>query len=314
MKKYEDYLIGCLVLVIFFPIVAFLALIAMIQFPFQYLSGKKAYKQSLYYQDLHVRFRHNAETSPAYRFYNGFKARGLHIEFIRWEADGLEYFVYGDTLYLFPRFDSMQFDEEKAIWEVLYDGYQASFEQDYQKIVAEFGDPAEKRPIKLLVERAMLSVIDLRRDDIPECIHLTQSYETAFENDDAPSVRQVPMTAEELYEMMRETPDLCGDFALDGKDGICWDLYEKVRIAIGVNMRDCCIRVEKKRWGSITHWHPTAYEIYDEVCKMGVRGNVLVIRTSLFGESALYMGDEANCPYSPKQTSFLGKRYYLKAE
>lgn len=64
----------------------------------------------------------------------------------------------------------------------------------------------------------------------------------------------------------------------------------------------------------VTHWHPEQEDIYDEVCKIGLKGNVLVIRKNLFFTSTIYMGKEELCPYSSKKRWSWGRIYYLKAK
>ena len=64
----------------------------------------------------------------------------------------------------------------------------------------------------------------------------------------------------------------------------------------------------------ITHWHPTEYEIYDEVCKIGKRGNVLVLRQGAGSGAVLYSGSRDECPYKPDQKVLLGKYYYIEAK
>ncbi len=56
------------------------------------------------------------------------------------------------------------------------------------------------------------------------------------------------------------------------------------------------------------------YEAYDDVCKIGKSGNVLVIRNFVFGENVLYKGSEKECPHSPEENTLFGKTYYLKAK
>ena len=64
----------------------------------------------------------------------------------------------------------------------------------------------------------------------------------------------------------------------------------------------------------ITHWHPTEYEIYDEVCEIGRRGHVLVLRTRAGSGAVLYSGRKEDCPYKPNKKVLLGKYYYIEAE
>lgn len=154
--------------------------------------------------------------------------------------------------------------------------------------------------------------------DIPESIFITQSYDDAFENDASPLKMIIPQSTEELYGMMLETPDLCGGFELDKSAGsITWNLSENIVIEIGVGTPECYIGINKshggKVGGEITHLHPSVFEIYDEICKIGRRGNVTVLRASPVGSALLYAGREDVCPYPREKKLLLGKYYYLEA-
>ena len=130
---------------------------------------------------------------------------------------------------------------------------------------------------------------------------------------------KVPQNSKELYDMMLDTPDLCGKFELtDNHETIKWHLYENIKIVIGVDPSDCWVGIEKplfrKIENEIFHWHPTADEIYDVVCKIGKRGGVLVLRTTAFGGTVLYGGSKADCPYPPDKKYLFGQYYYLEAK
>lgn len=121
----------------------------------------------------------------------------------------------------------------------------------------------------------------------------------------------------ELYDKMCSTPDLCGTFALVEKS-IMWNLFDGYKVIISIEPPATHFSIEKKLFwkitDQITHWHPDENDIYREVCNIGLKGNVLVIRKTFLGDSVLYMGKEENCPYSPKNKWSWGKIYYLKAE
>lgn len=316
MKWYTKLWIILLVIV-FSPLILGGLLIAAIGYFFGRPKDKKAYRNSFYYKEFGLPFRSFRLYSPEYRFLNHAKARNLSVNYIRQASTGLEYFIYEHTLFLFPDFDQIDFDEEKAEWQVDYDGDWKNFEQAYQSIVSKMDIDAPDFPVKLLVERKMFVRTNLNGVSIPECIFLTWDYETAFENEDSPLKLIVPTDPKELYGMMLATPGLCGKFQIGGNGNIDWDLYETIQIEIGVNPQDCYLGITRKMpakmKSSITHWHPTSFEIYNEVCKIGRRGNVLVIRSFMGGAGVLYMGDEASCPYSADKRVLLGKYYYLKA-
>lgn len=317
MKWYEKLFIF-LALIVFTPLILLATLIAVVAYLFRFPKDIKSYKESSYYKDLNLKFKEYRFNSPEYRFYNSAGKRNLQIDYIRQESNELEYFVCADTLFLFPDFDQIDFNEEKSIWEVDFDGDWQPFEQAYQEIVAKLDDRTTNYPIKLLVERQMFPEPDLNGLEIPECIFLTWSYETAFENEDSPLKLKVPVNTKELYEMMCETTDLCGDFEIAENGNIHWNLYDNIQIDIGVDADDCYIGVNKKTPSktemALVHWHPTIFEIYGEVCKIGARGNILVIRTFVISSSVLYIGDETDCPYSPDQKPLFGRIYYLKAK
>lgn len=63
----------------------------------------------------------------------------------------------------------------------------------------------------------------------------------------------------------------------------------------------------------ITHWHPDEFEIYDDICKIGEKGNVLIIKTFLGSAYILYMGPKEKCNFKINKKS-LYKIYYFESE
>ena len=78
------------------------------------------------------------------------------------------------------------------------------------------------------------------------------------------------------------------------------------------------IWVSKMLFGKVesglTHWHPTASEIYNEVRKIGKRGNVMIVRTFAIGADVPYIGNKEDCPYQKGKRYLFGKLYYLEAK
>ena len=140
--------------------------------------------------------------------------------------------MYQDTLFLFPDFDQISLKEDESGWEVDYDGDWKDFEPSYQNIISKL-ENNRNMPVKLLVERNMFLRHKLTDVNIPECIFLTWSYEKVFENEDSPLKLIVPETTEELYDMMCQTPDLCGTFEIKEEGNIYWDLYDDIQRAGG---------------------------------------------------------------------------------
>ncbi len=317
MKWYYKALI-IVFLIIFSPVIIFGICAAFIAYLFELPKNKKEYAQSEYFKDFNLPYKRELLYSPQYRFYNSMKRRNLAIEYKRQASNGLEYFVFKNILYLFPDFEQIDFNEEKFIWEANYDGDWKSFEDAYKNLVSKIDGETDISCIRLLIERKMFPMTDLNGVDIPDCIFLTWSYENAFENENSPLKFFVPTNTKELFDMMKQTPDLCGDYRIAENGNIVWNVYDSIQIDIGVDPRDCYVGLSKKVLGKIesciTHWHSTIFEIYDEVCKIGKRGNVLVIRTLLSGASVLYMGDQEKCPYKKNTRQLFGKLYILEAK
>ena len=316
--KWYVHVITALLIVIFSPLIILLFLIAVPLILIERAKAKKAYYKSPYYADFKKKYTMGITTDPAYRCYNGTVKRKFPVRFAA-KLGGPLYCIYEGTLYVFPDFEQMGLSEDDGTtWQVNYDGDWMSFADAYAKLLSDMTiTPSDS--VKLLVERRMITVCDLTETPPPACVFVTGSYDTAFENEDSPLKMMVPQNAEELYAMMQKTPDLCGEYELtENRDGICWRIREDIQITLGVDPRDCYIGVDRLLNGKlpigITHWHPTVYEIYDEVCEIGRRGHVLVLRTRAGSGAVLYSGSRDECPYKPDKKVFLGKYYYIEAK
>lgn len=316
-KWYVKVLIALLIIVCS-PFIILLALIAVPLILVERAKAKKAYYKSPYYADFKKKYTVGITSDPAYRCYNGVAARGLPVKFGA-KLNGPLYCIHEGTLYVFPDFEQMGLSEDDgAMWQVDYDGDWMSFEEAYTKLLSDMTIlPSDS--VKLLVERKMITAYDLTETPPPSCVFVTGSYDTAFENEDSPLKMMVPQNAEELYAMMQKTPDLCGEYELtENRDGIRWRIREDIQITLGVDLRDCYIGVDRLLNGKlpigITHWHPTVYEIYDEVCEIGRRGHVLVLRTRAGSGAVLYSGSRDECPYQPDKKYLFAKYYYIEAK
>lgn len=319
LKWYQKLLIA-LTIIIFSPLIIAGVIIAGICTWIQMSKDKKEYKNSRYYADFKQKFTTSILYSPEYRFYNSAVRRNLQLKYVKQESNGFEYFIYNETIYLFPDFEQIDFDENKKYWQVDCDSDWKPFDECYDNLLDKL-DKLERttiHPIKLLVERKMFPMLNLNDKDIPNCIFVTWNYENAFENEDSPLKMLIPESSADLYEMMLQTPDLCGSFELtDDGEKIMWNLYKNIKIEIDVHPQECYFGVNElfgKIESGITHWHPSIFEIYDEVCNIGRRGNVMVLRSTVGCGSLMYFGSKADCPYLPNKKSLLGKYYYLEAK
>lgn len=272
MKWYYKILIAGMV-ILFSPLIILGVVIYGISYLFCLPKSIKEYKKSQYFKDFQEKFKARKLNSPEYRFYNSIKERNIEVNYIKQED--IEYFMYENTLFLFPDFDQIFFDTEEIKWVADYDGDFYPLEQVYQKAVNKIQPPKDNYKTKILVEREMCNETNLNKVEIPDYIFITLSYETAFENEDLPLKLIVPETTEQLFDMMKETPDIKGEYHLS-HNTILWNINEREQIEIGVDPRDCCIALNKKFIGNFyiekTHYHPTIFNVYQEVCKINKQG------------------------------------------
>ncbi len=276
---------------------------------------KKEYHQSDYYKDLNIPYKKNLIHSPGYRVYNSLKQKRMEFRFENHSSNIIDYFEYQNTLYLLKDVDQIRFHEEKRIWKAVYDGDPTPLDEVYDAMVSEVRSQGETLPVRLLVERRLVDVTDLRGMEIPEYITLVRSYDKVFEEEDPELILIIPTDEEELYDMMCRTPDLPGEFRLPQEGPLIWDLYEGAELHIEVNPLDCCISVHRKGISKIrnelTHWHSDIFEIYNEICELGKPGNILAIRSTLFMK-ATYTGNRKDCPYESGRKSLFRKVYYYE--
>ena len=306
-KLWVQCLFGVLI-VLLLPVIVACAVIAFFVW-FLGIPGEiRRYKRSRYYQAFGVRYTPGIMNWKQYRFYEAAIARGLQMEYFCPE-DGLEYFIYGDVAYILPDFDRIDIGEESGKWEMDFDGDWRDFAEEMHKLASRVNTGLS---VKLLVERNMLPMTDLRQVTLPEQLQLVHTYETAF-GEEQPLLK-IPESGQELYDLMAATEDLCGTYEV-ADDTVFWNLGDEFSVQINVDgeREECICSIHRKTW-EITHWHPSIYEIYDEVCKMGTRGNVMVVRTFIGGASIPYMGPKADCPYPEKRKWSLGKYFYLEAK
>ena len=170
---------------------------------------------------------------------------------------------------------------------------------------------------KIIIERNAIKEKNLENLNLPDYIFVTLNYETAFGTEDPFILTKIPENTRELYNMMLDTPNLYGTFGLV-KDMIEWKLYDKLNIQINVDKSGALLIVRKPLLGklqkSVICLFPDNDKIYEMVCMMGMKGNVLLIHDYFLKRIVLYMGNEKYSPYSPDKKFLFGKLVYLKAE
>lgn len=117
------------------------------------------------------------------------------------------------------------------------------------------------------------------------------------------------MTTKELYDAIICKPDLHS--LPDLYDNILiWHLYENAYIQAFCHDGDTSIDIigNSVFSGSMMHWHPDEDDMIDELYTLGKKGNMLVLKKSLWGTSVFYSGSSANFPLSDKVPIHFGKK------
>lgn len=295
-----------LMVIIFLPFILIIALFSrLVHVP----KEKKEYRQSRYFQDLGVRYRYEITQTPGYLFYNSAVKRNLPITYHRQE-NGLEYFVYNDTVYLFPDDNILDFDEDSGNWEFSNHTEWSNFQDEFSKKRSMLKNVGSSVSVKMLLTRKMIVRPKLTDVELPEQVCVVNQYETAF--DDEKVIMDLPQNSQELYDMMHAMENLCGHYELH-ENVIHWKLYDEVHLEIDVQEDRGTISVEKGSLG-ITHWHTEDYEVFHDVCAIGKPGHVMVIRAGILGATVLYMGSKEDCPYPENKKGLFGKIYYLESK
>ena len=120
----------------------------------------------------------------------------------------------------------------------------------------------------------------------------------------------------EAHEKMKNNTCLAGSFygeEFKGADGhIVWHLFDGYAVEITSEM----IAIYKDENGKLAeciyHWHPCDEDLYDEICKLGTKGNVTVIQKGWIRDSRIFSGPRDACPI--KRKWLFGKYIYLYAD
>lgn len=119
---------------------------------------------------------------------------------------------------------------------------------------------------------------------------------------------------QELYDKMKDNPDLAGEFVYAGY-GIEWKVFEKYLVVVSDEYIGIDRILFKRLTDPLTHWHPDDKEIYEDICRLGTKGNVTVIHKVLFGllgTTIVYSGPASECQC--KRKWLFGKYIYLYAK
>ena len=117
------------------------------------------------------------------------------------------------------------------------------------------------------------------------------------------------MTTKELYDAIICKADLHSTPKLYNNT-LVWHLYENAYVQAFCNDGDSYIEiVGDSVWtGSLMHWHPDEVDMIDELYTLGKKGNMLVLKKSLFGTSIFYSGSPENFPLAGRTSLHFGKK------
>ncbi len=126
-----------------------------------------------------------------------------------------------------------------------------------------------------------------------------------------------PQTSKELYHMLLENTDLAGKLELTG-DAVFWT-FNNFWVYTSLDINEGYIEINRKvkHWwqsSQLLHWHPMKDEIYEDLCAIGNKNNVLVIRNGLLFSDIFYLGKESEYKYPPDKKWHWGRLHYLKPQ
>lgn len=107
---------------------------------------------------------------------------------------------------------------------------------------------------------------------------------------------------EQIYEELIKKPDLHSVPQLEG-DILIWNLYQNAHVYASCDGYDTCIDIvsDSLYRGSLIHWHPDEDEMVDVLYNLGKKGNILVLKKTLFAKKISMWGRRSNTPFPKKQ-------------
>ena len=117
------------------------------------------------------------------------------------------------------------------------------------------------------------------------------------------------MTTKELYDAIICKPDLHSHPVLHDNI-LVWHLYKNANVQAFCNNGDTSIDIlgDSMFADSFMHWHPDEDDMISELYTLGKKGNMLVLKKSLFGTSIFYSGPSESFPLPDKRELHFGKK------
>ena len=117
------------------------------------------------------------------------------------------------------------------------------------------------------------------------------------------------MTTRELYDTIICNPDLHSLPKLYD-NSIIWHLYKNAYVHAYCNGADSFIEIFGGNGftGSLMRQHLDEDELFKELYTLGKKGNMLVLKKSLFGTSVFYSGPAETFPLADRRSLHFGKQ------
>ena len=117
------------------------------------------------------------------------------------------------------------------------------------------------------------------------------------------------MTTSELYNAILCKPDLHSRPRLYD-DALIWHLYKTAYLRAACGNGDAVIEIFSGNGftGSVMHWHPDEEDMIEELYTLGKKGNMLVLKKSLWGTSIFYSGPAESFPFPDRRTLYFGPK------
>ena len=116
---------------------------------------------------------------------------------------------------------------------------------------------------------------------------------------------------QELFDLLIQMPDL-HSIPKFRDDGLSWYLYKDAYLRVYCAEDQFYIELvgaSLSNSGSV-RWLADKNSMLQELYALGKRGNLCVVKKTLFGSSVFYMGDPSQCPVADKRGWDLGKKKY----
>lgn len=117
------------------------------------------------------------------------------------------------------------------------------------------------------------------------------------------------MTAKELYDELMENTELHS--APELYDNVLiWHLYKDAYIQAVCDAGNTKVEIVSHSLlqGTLIHWYPEEGKLMGQLCALGKRGNLLVLKKSLFETGIFFLGPPEKFPVSEKQPFHFGKK------